>query len=84
MTSCLLLPHVMRYLARSMPERVQLLAQATGADPADRVEELIASLGLPQHISQFDVGQSALRRAADEVAGKYPAADLLGIYLAAL
>jgi len=83
-TSCLLLPHVMRYLARSMPERVQLLAQATGADPADRVEELIASLGLPQHISQFDVGQSALRRAAEEMAGKYPAADLLGIYLAAL
>jgi maleylacetate reductase len=83
-TSCLLLPHVMRYLARSMPERVQLLAQATGADPADRVEELIASLGLPQHISQFDVGQAALRRAAEEVAGKYPAADLVGIYLAAL
>src|SRR5207248_6963478 len=83
-TSCLLLPHVMRYLARTMPERVQLLAQATGADPADRVEELIASLGLPQHISQFDVGQAALRRAADEMAGKYPAADLLGIYLAAL
>jgi hypothetical protein len=26
----------------------------------------------------------ALRRAADELAGKYPAADLLGIYLGAL
>ena len=83
-TSCLLLPHVMRYLARSMPDRMQLLAQATGADPADRVEELIASLGLPQHISAFDVGQAALRRAADELAGKYPASDLYGIYLAAL
>jgi maleylacetate reductase len=83
-TSCLLLPHVMRYLARSMPERMQLLAQATRADPADRVEDLIASLGLPQHISQFDVGQAALRRAADELAGKYPATDLYGIYLAAL
>jgi alcohol dehydrogenase class IV len=83
-TSCLLLPHVMRYLARSMPERMLLLAQATGPDPADRVAELIAALGLPQHISQYDVGQAALRRAADELAGKYPAADLLGIYLAAL
>ncbi|HET7420942.1 MAG TPA: iron-containing alcohol dehydrogenase [Candidatus Dormibacteraeota bacterium] len=83
-TSCLLLPHVMRYLARSMPERMQLLAQATGADPADRVEVLIAALKLPQHVREFDVGEAALRRAADELAGKYPAADLLGIYLAAL
>jgi maleylacetate reductase len=83
-TSCLLLPHVMRYLARRMPERMQLLAKATGEEPAERVEELIAALGLPQHISQFDVGQAELRRAADELGGKYPAADLLGIYLAAL
>ena len=83
-TSCLLLPHVMRYLARTMPERIQALAQATGVDPPDRVEELIASLGLPQHIAEYDVGQAALRGAADELAGKYPAADLLGIYLAAL
>ncbi len=83
-TSCLLLPHVMRYLEKTMPDRMLLLAPATGADPADRVEELIASLGLPQHISQYDVGQAALRRAADELAGKYPAADLLGIYLSAL
>lgn len=83
-TSCLLLPHVMRYLERSMPERMLLLAQATGVDPADRVEELIASLGLPQHISQYDVGQAELRRAAEQLSGKYPAAELLGIYLAAL
>ena len=83
-TSCLLLPHVMRYLERTMPERMLLLAQAIGVDPADRVEELVASLGLPQHISQYDVRQAALRIAAEELAGKYPAADLLGIYLAAL
>jgi maleylacetate reductase len=77
-TSCLLLPHVMRYLARSLPERAALLPSP------EAVSDLIASLGLPQHISQFDVGQAALRRAAEEVAGKYPAADLYGIYLAAL
>lgn len=80
----MLLPHVMRYLERKMPERMLLLAQATGLDPADRVEELIASLGLPQHITAYHVGQAALRKAAQEVAGKYPEADLLGIYLAAL
>ena len=83
-TSCLLLPHVIRYLGRTMPERMQLLAQATGVDPADRVEELIALLGLPQHITEYNVGQAALRTAAEELAGKYPATDLLGIYLAAL
>ena len=76
-TSCLLLPHVMRYLARTMPERV-------GALPSpDQVEEMIQSLGLPQHIRQYGVGQAELRRAAEELAGKYPASDLLGIYLAA-
>src|SRR5260370_147296 len=83
-TSCLLLPHVMRYLGRTIPDRMQLLAQATGVDPADRIEELIASLGLPQHISQFDVGQAALRVAAEELAGPDPAAAPLGIYLAAV
>jgi maleylacetate reductase len=83
-TSCLLLPHVMRYLERTMTERMLLLAEATGASPADRVEELIASLGLPQHIASYDVGQAELRKAAQELAGKYPEADLLGIYLAAL
>ena len=77
-TSCLLLPHVMRYLARSMPERAALLPTP------DAVFELIGSLGLPQHISQYDVGQAELRRAAEELAGKYPASDLYGIYLAAL
>jgi len=77
-TSCLLLPHVMRYLEPKMPARFEQLPTP------DEVEELIASLQLPQHIAEFDVGQAALRRAAEELAGKYPAPDLLGIYLAAL
>ena len=74
----------MRYLQTRLPERMALLALVTGPGPADRVEDLISSLGLPQRISQFGIGQDALRRAADELAGKYPANDLLGIYLAAL
>jgi maleylacetate reductase len=83
-TSCLLLPHVMRYFEGRMPERVALLAAATGPDPADRVESLIRSLGLPHHIAAFGVGDADLRKAAEELAGKYPAADLLEIYRAAL
>ena len=77
-TSCLLLPHVMRYLARSLPERMASLPSP------DDVSALIASLGLPQHISTYGIGKPELKRAADELAGKYPASDLYSIYLAAL
>jgi maleylacetate reductase len=88
-TSCLLLPHVMRYMARKSPQRMQLLAETMGwgKDPlsaADQVQSLIAALGLPQHIAEYKLGEPELRRAADELAGKYPAADILAIYRAAL
>jgi len=88
-TSCVLLPHVMRYQAKKMPQRMQLLCEAMGwgTNPlgaADRVQGLIASLGLPQHIADYRVGEPELRRAADELAGRYPAADLLAIYRAAM
>jgi maleylacetate reductase len=83
-TSCLLLPHVMRYLERRMPERVGLLAGATGPDPADKVQGLIEALGLPQHIAAYGIGEPELRQAAGELAGKYQAEELVEIYLAAL
>jgi len=84
-TSCLLLPHVMRYLAASQPERMQELGAATGGDDAaEAVETLIHELRLPQHIAEFGVGESELRRAASELAGKYAETDLLKIYTAAL
>jgi maleylacetate reductase len=76
-TSCLLLPHVMRYLAPSMPERMEALPSP------DAVYELIGALGLPQHIAAYGIGEPELRRAAGELAGRHPADDLLGIYLAA-
>jgi alcohol dehydrogenase class IV len=83
-TSCLLLPHVVRYFQSRMPERVALLVEATGTDPAERVQRLIEALGLPQHIADYNIGEPELRTAAGELAGKYPAEDLLEIYLAAL
>jgi alcohol dehydrogenase class IV len=83
-TSCLLLPHVMRYFERRKPDRLALIAEATGPDPAGRVQSLIALLGLPQHIAAYGIGEPELRKAASELAGKYPAEDLLEIYLAAL
>jgi maleylacetate reductase len=88
-TSCLLLPHAMRYLATRQPERMRVLSRATGSagdemSAANDVERLIAALGLPQHIATYGVGEPELRRAAGELAGKYPEQDLLRIYLAAL
>jgi maleylacetate reductase len=85
-TSCLLMPHVMRYMERTKPERMAELALATGSgkDAAIDVRGLISLLGLPQHIAEFGIGEPELRRAANELAGKYPAEDLLEIYLAAL
>jgi alcohol dehydrogenase class IV len=83
-TSCLLLAHVMRYLAKVKPDRMAILAEVMGSDPSDAVYQLVASLGLPQHIAAFGIGELELRRAAQELAGKYPAEDLLQIYLAAL
>ena len=77
-TSCLLLPHVMRYLKPQMPERMAQLPEP------DAVYDLIERLGLPQHIAAYGIGEPELRRAARELAGKYPADDLARIYLAAL
>ncbi len=88
-TSCLLLPHALRYRARVQPERTAELAQAIGAGDdglalADAVEELIGRLGLPQRIRDFGLGEAELRAAAESLASPYPAGDLLAIYRAAL
>ena len=77
-TSCLLLPHVMRYLAKRMPERMAALPSP------DAVQKLIGALGLPQHIAAYGIGEPELRSAADELAGKYPAEVLLQVYKSAL
>jgi maleylacetate reductase len=84
-TSCLLLPHVLRFLAERMPDKVAKLGEATGSgDAPGDVQRLIVSLGLPQHISDYGIGEPELRRAASELGGKYPSAELLRVYLEAL
>lgn len=77
-TSCLLLPHVMRYRATWQAERMAQLPAA------DDVEALIASLDLPQHIGAYGIGEPDLRAAAEALAGKHSADDLLAVYLKAL
>ena len=80
----MLLPHVMRSLAGRMPERMSILSSTMGGDAPDRVQRLIATLGLPRHISAYGVGEAELRRAAEELADKHSAEELLGIYRSAL
>lgn len=83
-TSCLLMPHVMRFLEYSSPGRMARLERVLGDEPAGVVQRFIASLGLPQHIAAYGIAEPELRRAAGELAGKHSAEDLAGIYLAAL
>lgn len=62
-TSCVLLPTVMRYNAAACPAQMAEIAAALG-DPgrpaAELVEALIASLGLPTRISQLGIDRSRL------------------------
>jgi maleylacetate reductase len=89
-TSCLLLPHVMRYLAGRQPDRLSGIGRATrsGGGPetaADDVFAFIGSLGLPQRISAYGIGEPELQAAAAAMAGpEHAEADLLRVYLAAL
>jgi maleylacetate reductase len=58
-TSCVMLPHVLRYNRSANGERQQLVAAALGhpgEDAADVLSNLIAELGLPRRLP--DVGIS--------------------------
>lgn len=88
-TSCLLLPHVMRYQAPRCGERLHELSRATGSGggalaAADDVQRLIGELGLPQHLASFGLGDAELRAAVESLSVPVPKDDLLAIYRAAL
>jgi alcohol dehydrogenase len=95
-TSCLLLPHVMRYL---LPRTVAVqarIAAALGVDTrglseaeaaghaADAVADLIARLGLPRHLAAYGLTEEDLVEAARPIATEAcPLDDLVGILRAA-
>jgi alcohol dehydrogenase len=96
-SSCLLLPHVMRYLAPRAPAALARVAAALGARvadlsveeaaacAADAVADLIAGLELPRQLSTYGLTDDDLEAAARPVASaEYPLEDLLAIYRAAL
>jgi alcohol dehydrogenase class IV len=88
-SSCLVLPHVMRYLEPGTAPVQQRIAVALDAADAmcaaDAVASLIHALGLPEHLAAYGLAEADLVAAAAPVAGDaYPLEDLLAIYRAAL
>jgi alcohol dehydrogenase class IV len=86
-SSCLLLPHVMRYLEPKTATTQARMAEALGTEAcaADAVADLIGQLGLPQHLAAYGLTEADLEVDAKPVASEdYPLEDLLGIYRAAL
>ncbi|HEV7662551.1 MAG TPA: iron-containing alcohol dehydrogenase [Chloroflexota bacterium] len=85
-SSCLLLPHVMRYLAPRFAAVQARIAEALGVqNAADGVADLIARLGLPHHLQDYGLSETDLVTAAAPVASTtYPLDDLVSIYRAAL
>ena len=92
-TSCLLLPHVMRYRAEWQGSRLAEFASAVGigrtaADAADAVEQLVKRLGLPQRTTEFGIGAAELRAAAEALAGtvggRHTPDNLFRVYAAAM
>jgi alcohol dehydrogenase len=76
-TSCVMLPTVMAFMAEAMPRRLADLARVMGsaASVADQdaarsapglVRDFIASLGLPTRLSQVGVGEDAFELIADD------------------
>jgi len=58
-TSCVMLPHVLRYNRTANAERQRLVAEALGhpgEDAADVLANLIAELGLPHRLADVGIG----------------------------
>ena len=96
-TSCVLLPHVMRYLAPRTAHAQAKIAQALMVDigempveraaacAADAVADLVRALGLPDRLAPYGLTEADLESAARPVASDaWPLEDLIGIYRAAL
>lgn len=68
-TSCVMLPHVLRYNAQANATRQAMLSDVMGrpnVPAADQVAELVACLGLPGRLRDAGVKREALARAASE------------------
>ncbi|MFL5309253.1 MAG: iron-containing alcohol dehydrogenase, partial [Myxococcales bacterium] len=85
-SSCLVLPHVLRYLAPKAPDTMKRIADALEAPTAaEGVARLIMQLGLPNHLAAYQLSDEDLREAVRPVvSADHSENDLLGILRAAL
>lgn len=85
-TSCLLLPHVVRAVAPRHSTAAARIAEALGGtDAADALAGLIADLGLPRRLSAWGLSDADLVEAARPLVGpEHGEEELLGILRAAL
>jgi maleylacetate reductase len=66
-TSCITLaPTLDRMRGNVDPERWQRLTESLGGDPAEKVASLVAELGLPSRLREFDVPEADLPEIAAE------------------
>ena len=68
-TSCVMLPHVLRYNAASNSAQQNVLAEIMGSNKtelADHVQQLVAELELPGRLRDADVPKELLRTLAEE------------------
>jgi alcohol dehydrogenase len=85
-TSCLLLPHVLRYLSPRHEAACEKIAQALSApSAADGVARLVDKLSLPRHLSEWKLSDDDLRRAVKPLASEeHPESELYEILRSAL
>lgn len=89
-TSCITLPHAMRFMAAIAPERFEPIAEGLriAFDPADpepaaracaeRVAAFVAGLPVPKTLSEVGVGHNELPRIAEAVRDEIELFDVLG------
>jgi alcohol dehydrogenase len=89
-TSCITLPHAMRFMAGVAPERFGPIADGLGVafDPSDpgpaarasaeRVAAFVAGLPVPRTLSEVGVGHNELPRIAEAVREEIELFDVLG------
>ena len=67
-TSCVILPHVLRYNERATAEKQRLIAEALGrpdVSAADALAELVAGLKLPRTLRDVGVKREQLPKIAE-------------------
>jgi len=89
-TSCITLPHAMRFMAGVAPERFGPIAEGLGlpfdaSDPgpaarasAERIAAFVAGLPVPRTLSEVSVGDNELSRIAEAVREEIELFDVLG------